>query len=40
MNKTNFMIFKNKHNNKADLNFRIEIDDKHIEKVEMTGNSH
>ena len=30
------MIFKNKHNNKADLHFRIEIDDKHIEKVEVT----
>ena len=26
------MIFKNKHNNKADLHFRIEIDDKHTEK--------
>ena len=30
------MIFKNKHNNKADLHFRKEIDDKHIEKVEVT----
>ena len=30
------MIIKNKHNNKADLHFRIEIDDKHIEKVEVT----
>ena len=30
------MIFKNKHNNKADLHFKIEIDDKHIEKVEVT----
>ena len=30
------MIFKKKHNNKAGLNFRIEIDDKHIEKVEVT----
>ena len=30
------MIFKNKHNNKPDLYFRIEIDDKHIEKVEVT----
>ena len=30
------MIFKDKHNNKADLHFRIEIDDKHIEKVEVT----
>ena len=30
------MIFKNKHNNKPDLHFRIEIDDKHIEKVEVT----
>ena len=30
------IIFKNKHNNKADLHFRIEIDDKHIEKVEVT----
>ena len=34
IDKTNFMIFKNKHNNKADLHFRIEIDDKHIEKVD------
>ena len=30
------MIFKNKHNNEPDLNFRIEIDNKHIEKVEIT----
>ena len=30
------MIFKNKHDNKPDLHFRIEIDDKHIEKVEVT----
>ena len=30
------MIFKNKHNNKPDLHFRIEIDDKHTEKVEVT----
>ena len=30
------MIFKNKHNNKPDLYLRIEIDDKHIEKVEVT----
>ena len=29
------MIFKNKHNNKADLHFRTEIDDKQIEKVEV-----
>ena len=36
IDKTNFMIFKNKHNNKADLHFRIEIDDKHIEKVKVT----
>ena len=30
------MIFKNKHNNKPDLHFRIEIDDKHIKKAEVT----
>ena len=30
------MIFRNKHNNKPDLYFSIEIDDKHIEKVEVT----
>ena len=30
------MKFKNKHNNKPDLHFRIEIDEKHIEKVELT----
>ena len=30
------MIFKNKHNNKPDLHFRTEIDDKHIENVEVT----
>ena len=30
------MIFKNKHNNKADLHFKLEIDNKHIEKVEVT----
>ena len=30
------MIFKNKHNNKADLHFKIEIDNKHIEKVDVT----
>ena len=36
IDKTNFMIFKNKHNYKPDLHFRIEIDDKHIEKVEVT----
>ena len=29
IDKTNFMIFKNKHHNKADLHFKIEIDDKH-----------
>ena len=29
------MIFKNKHNNKPDLHLRIEIDNKHIEKVEV-----
>ena len=36
IHKTNFMLFKNKHNNKADLHFKIEIDNKHIEKVEVT----
>ena len=36
IDKTNFMIFENKHNNKPDLHFRIEINDKHIEKVEVT----
>ena len=36
VDKTNFMIFRNKHNNKTDLHFRIEIDDKHIEKVEVS----
>ena len=34
IDKTNFMIFKNKHSNKPDLNFKIEIDDKNIDKVE------
>ena len=36
IDKTNFMIFKNKHNNKHDSNYKIEIDDKNIEKVEIT----
>ena len=36
IDKTNFMIFKNKHSNKPDLNFKIEIDDKNIEKVDVT----
>ena len=30
------MISKNKHSNKPDLNYKIEIDDKNIEKVEIT----
>ena len=30
------MIFKDKHSNKPDLNFRIEINDKIIDKVEVT----
>ena len=30
------MIFKSKHINKTDLHFRIELDDKHIKKVEVT----
>ena len=30
------MIVKNKHHNKPDIHFRIEIDDKHIEKAEVT----
>ena len=34
--KTNFMIFQNKHNNKPDLNFKIEINDRNIDKVEVT----
>ena len=34
--KTNFMIFKNKHSNKPDLNFKIEIDNKNIENVNVT----
>ena len=33
----NFIIFKNKQHNKADLYFKIEIDNKHIEKVEVTN---
>ena len=36
IDKMNFMIFKNKHSNKPDLNYKIEIDDKNIEKVEIT----
>ena len=36
IDKANFMIFKNKHSNKPDLNFKIEIDDKNIEKVDVT----
>ena len=34
--KTNFMIFKNKHSNKPELNFKIEINDRNIDKVEVT----
>ena len=30
------MIFKNKHCNKSDLSFKIKIDNKHIDKVEVT----
>ena len=30
------MIFKNKHSNKPDLNYKIEIDDENIEKGEIT----
>ena len=30
------MIFKNKHSNIPDLNFKIEIDNKNIHKVEVT----
>ena len=30
------MIFKNKHSNKHDLNFKIEINYKNIDKVEVT----
>ena len=42
IDKTNFMVFKNRHNNKPDLHFRIEIDDKHIKKSSnlMFWNSH
>ena len=36
IDKTNFMIFKIRHSNKPDLNFKIEIDDKNIEKVDVT----
>ena len=36
IDKTNFMIFKNKHSNKPDFNFKIEIDDKNIEKLNVT----
>ena len=35
-NKTNFIIFKNKQSSKPDQNFKIEIDDKNIEKVDVT----
>ena len=35
IDRTNFMIFKNKHSDKPGLNFKIEIDDKTIEKVDM-----
>ena len=31
------MIFKNKHNNKPDLHFRIEIDDKQVEVTKFLG---
>ena len=36
-NISNFTIFKDKHYNKPDLHFWIEIDDKHIKKVEVTN---
>ena len=36
IDKTNFMISKNKHSNKPDPYFKTEIDDKHIEKVKVT----
>ena len=36
IDKTNFMIFKNKHSNKSDLNFKIKIDNTNIDKVEVT----
>ena len=36
IDKTNFVIFKNKHSNKPDLNFKIEIDNKNFDKVEVT----
>ena len=35
IDKTYFMVFQNKHINKPDLNFKIEIDDKNIEKVDL-----
>ena len=36
IDKTNFMIFKNKYNNKPMPDFRIEIDNKYIEQVDAT----
>ena len=36
IDKTNFMIFKNKYNNKPMPDFKIEIDNKHIEQVDTT----
>ena len=36
IDKTNFMIFKNKYNNKPMTDFRIEIDNKYIEQVDTT----
>ena len=36
IDKTNFMIFKNKYNNKPTPDFKIEIDNKHIEQVDTT----
>ena len=36
IDKTNFMIFKNKHCNIYDLSFKIKIDNKNIDKTEVT----
>ena len=36
IDKTNFMIFKNKYNNKPMPDFKIEIDSKYIEQVDTT----
>ena len=35
IDKTNFMTFKNKHSKTPDLNFKIVIDNKNIDKVDI-----